>query len=352
MVRVYKLSKVPSTADYVAGLTAIQLRISDTQLRLLQAQYHAPDRKVTATRLSELAGIKGGRPVVNSLYGRLGHLFCDATGFDASKHIDDKYRWWSIWSIGYAIRNNFIWEMHPEVAEALELLGWVTKDNHFVDQFQPSNAIYDSIFNELIYERDGRNPPNSHRLAQFKRGWLNATSQNKKYRDQTLNKRLTWNNLGYRLGTKLSYLDDVYIEEIYNFFAEKYIRDKNEIDLDVVNKEEIFLPEEVNTSEIFREGAVRQISINAYERDPNARQRCILHYGTSCFICGFNFGKVFGELGEGFIHVHHLQPLSQIGEEYEVDPIKDLRPVCPNCHAMIHRQFPPLSIDEIKSLIS
>ncbi|MDD1415338.1 hypothetical protein MEN41_12065 [Dolichospermum sp. ST_con] len=129
MVRVYKLSKVPSTADYVAGLTAIQLRISDTQLRLLKAQYHAPDRKVTATRLSELTGIKGGYRGVNPLYGGLGRLFCDATGFDASKHIDNKNRWWSIWSIGHAIRNNFIWEMHPEVAEALELLGWVTKDN-------------------------------------------------------------------------------------------------------------------------------------------------------------------------------------------------------------------------------
>ena len=45
-------------------------------------------------------------------------------------------------------------------------------------------------------------------------------------------------------------------------------------------QEEVFLPEEVNTSEIFREGAVRQVSINAYERDPKARQRCILYYGT------------------------------------------------------------------------
>lgn len=101
-------------------------------------------------------------------------------------------------------------------------MGWVTKDDHFVDQSQPSNALYESIFNELMYERDGRNPPNYHRFAQFKRGWLNATSKNPKYRDQTFNKYLTWNNLGYRLGTKLSYLDDVYIEEIYNFFAEKY----------------------------------------------------------------------------------------------------------------------------------
>ena len=67
---------------------------------------------------------------------------------------------------------------------------------------------------------------------------------------------------------------------------------------------------------------------------------------------GFNFGKVFGELGEGFIHIHHLRPLSEIGEEYKVNPVEDLRPVCPNCHAMIHRRSPPLSIEEVKMLFT
>ena len=71
----------------------------------------------------------------------------------------------------------------------------------------------------------------------------------------------------------------------------------------------------------------------------------------SCSVCNFNFGQVFGKLGEGFIHVHHLRPISEIGEEYVVDPIEDLRPVCPNCHAMIHRRSPPLSIQEIKNLL-
>jgi 5-methylcytosine-specific restriction protein A len=57
-------------------------------------------------------------------------------------------------------------------------------------------------------------------------------------------------------------------------------------------------------------------------------------------------------LGEGFIHVHHLKPLAQIGEQYELDPINDLRPVCPNCHAMLHRASPALSIDALRALIS
>lgn len=131
MVRVYKLSKVPSTAEYIVGLTTIQSRMNKIQLQLLQEQYHAPQRTVTATQLAELTGIS--YRVVNSQYGRLGHLFCDAIGFDPSKYIDDKYWWWSVWSIGYETRDQgYLWEMHQEVALALELLGWtVPTDSQF-----------------------------------------------------------------------------------------------------------------------------------------------------------------------------------------------------------------------------
>ena len=112
-----------------------------------------------------------------------------------------------------------------------------------------------------------------------------------------------------------------------------------------------YFPDEVDSVQTFREGAVRQVSVNAYEREPKARQKCIDYYGSSCSICGFDFGRAFGQLGKGFIHVHHLKPLSEIAEEYEIDPIKDLRPVCPNCHAMIHRSSPPLSLEQIKMLL-
>ncbi|MEG3897838.1 MULTISPECIES: HNH endonuclease [unclassified Microcoleus] len=112
-----------------------------------------------------------------------------------------------------------------------------------------------------------------------------------------------------------------------------------------------FFPDEVDLVQTFREGAVRQVSVNAYEREPKARQKCIDYYGSSCYICDFDFGKTFGQPGKGFIHVHHLKPLSEIAEEYEIDPIKDLRPVCPNCHAMIHRSSPPLSLEQIKMLL-
>jgi 5-methylcytosine-specific restriction protein A len=102
---------------------------------------------------------------------------------------------------------------------------------------------------------------------------------------------------------------------------------------------------------VYKEGTSAWVSGYRYERDPRAREACIRHYGASCAVCGFDFGAAYGEIGEGFIHVHHRQPLADSEEEYDVDPVADLRPVCPNCHAMLHRQSPPLTISELKARI-
>lgn len=113
----------------------------------------------------------------------------------------------------------------------------------------------------------------------------------------------------------------------------------------------ILLPEEIGATAEFKEGAVVRVTVNVYERNAGARNACIAKYGSDCCICGFNFEATFGDIGIGFIHVHHLKPLSEIDGEYSVDPIADLRPVCPNCHAMLHRRVPPYSIHEIQSLL-
>ncbi|WP_321941654.1 HNH endonuclease [Paraburkholderia tropica] len=102
----------------------------------------------------------------------------------------------------------------------------------------------------------------------------------------------------------------------------------------------------------FFEGATRQVLVNQYERDPHARSACIRHWGTACYVCAFDFLKAYGDIGRGFIHVHHLTDIASIGTEYKVDPHADLRPVCPNCHAMLHTQRPAIDIDELKSLLA
>lgn len=108
-------------------------------------------------------------------------------------------------------------------------------------------------------------------------------------------------------------------------------------------------PEEIRGN--FYEGATASTQVTIYERSSEARRACIAHYGCRCFACGFSFEDFYGSLGRNFIHVHHLIPISSIGEEYRIDPIKDLRPLCPNCHAMIHRRVPHITIEELKDTI-
>lgn len=109
-------------------------------------------------------------------------------------------------------------------------------------------------------------------------------------------------------------------------------------------------PDQV-TDENYYEGAVKTVTVNAVERNPQARAACIAHYGSVCQVCEMDFAQRYGDIGLGFIHVHHLTEISSIGKEYRVDPVKDLRPLCPNCHAMIHRTRPAMSLDALKALL-
>jgi 5-methylcytosine-specific restriction protein A len=96
------------------------------------------------------------------------------------------------------------------------------------------------------------------------------------------------------------------------------------------------------------EGSRFRVEVNIYERNREARNKCVSHYGAHCSVCNFDFESAYGDIGKGFIHVHHLVPLSKVTKSYIVDPVRDLRPVCPNCHAMIHRRNPAFSISELK----
>ena len=102
----------------------------------------------------------------------------------------------------------------------------------------------------------------------------------------------------------------------------------------------------------YPEGLKKTITVNAYERSQEARDECVAHHGTRCHVCKMSFDEVYGKIGQGFIHVHHLKQIARIGREYQVDPVNDLRPVCPNCHAMLHRNRDvPLSIEELKAML-
>ena len=110
-----------------------------------------------------------------------------------------------------------------------------------------------------------------------------------------------------------------------------------------------FLPEEYETG-IF-EGAKKEVIVNKYERSSIARKKCIEFHGKDCMICGFNFESTYGEIGKDFIHVHHIVPIHKIDCEYTVNYKEDLIPVCPNCHAMLHRNKDFLSMENLKKIL-
>ncbi len=100
------------------------------------------------------------------------------------------------------------------------------------------------------------------------------------------------------------------------------------------------------------EGAARQLTLTRYERNEEARIHCIEHYGAKCQACGLVYEAKYGPLGADLIHVHHLTPLSAIGESYEVNPVRDLIPLCATCHHVVHRRNPPYSVEELRAAIA
>lgn len=115
---------------------------------------------------------------------------------------------------------------------------------------------------------------------------------------------------------------------------------------------EIF-PEMLNSEIVEFEGIKKQILVNKYERSSIARKKSIEYHGLNCKVCGIKFSEKYGEIGNEFIHIHHLTPLHKIGIEYKIDYKNDLVPVCPNCHSMLHRKIRGIepTIDELRDML-
>lgn len=109
--------------------------------------------------------------------------------------------------------------------------------------------------------------------------------------------------------------------------------------------------QELHEHETYPEGAKRTIVVNSYERSAKARAECLRHHGYTCHVCEMAFAKRYGEIGLNFIHVHHLNPIAAQKKRYKIQPTKDLVPVCPNCHAMMHRCNPPLTVKQLRKIV-
>jgi len=222
-------------------------------------------------------------------------------------------------------------------------------------------------FLRLAYERDDRKSPDNLRRGQFRAGWFGTVSE------ETLKQKLTWHNLGYRMGQHFGPQSDEKINKVFQALADDYLSGAVRPAKRAVSKaaeksdpprqrgarrkpanwsRTNYSPDEIDEKSDLPEGAKLQATVNRYERNPEARKQCINHYGAKCCICGFSFGDTYGS-DKDFIHVHHVKPLSEIGTRYTVDPIEDLHPVCPNCHAVIHiRQGEPaFKIKEVEAFL-
>ncbi|MGW0245497.1 HNH endonuclease [Nocardia goodfellowii] len=111
-------------------------------------------------------------------------------------------------------------------------------------------------------------------------------------------------------------------------------------------------PAEMLTAAV--EGRAIQRRSRVYERDPKLRKRKIdqsrdLRGNIACEVCEFDFEKIYPEIGEGFVHVHHAVPLHTTGRVRTT--LNDLALLCANCHQMIHRPTKWLTVAELRAIV-
>lgn len=162
----------------------------------------------------------------------------------------------------------------------------------------------------------------------FERG----SSRGKKYE--------TLNNVFLQIAEK-SALDLWCLDGIWHVINEKSKSDTRLAFLEMEEEEKAYL-----------EGRRSKYTGVRVERNAVAREQCLKTKGYDCVVCGFNFFEFYGELGIGYIHVHHVTDLALSESERSVNPAKDLVPVCPNCHAMLHKgAMPARSVENLKKMI-
>jgi hypothetical protein len=367
-----------SEKQYLSAFKRLGSKISEDQRRMLTAHAGARGLLLNVEQLA-IAARHGDSSFTYSQYGRLGHL--------VARTIDSRHRQY-IWTRVLAAdsRNpdsNIVqWRMHAEVERAVKALKWDRpRKRHYDGRSRPLHVLIAAkddlqLLKDLSQEGGETSWPApkiarmGDRVGFFRSGvaivatgvitkapWKGSGFGKSEYRWRvkvggirilTKPVRLTtlrgrfggWSWLKYPRGTTT--VPEGVAEPLRDILIGRR-RARNNAGA--------ALPEEAETQEAGYEGAVRRVRINAYERDARARKRCIDHYGYTCVICGFDFESEYGVEGNGIIHVHHVVPLSEVGRRYRVHAIKDLRPVCPNCHAMIHSRKKAYRPEEVRAML-
>lgn len=366
--------------------------MNDGQRRIIRAWLDAPDKTVTASYLAKTAGYKTHGGACQS-YGRLASSVCDYLNVHRDIRVDILARCHRV-----ATSDKVQLTLHPAVVSALSNLGWSRVDppRFFTTYWQAASVeqrnsqFFDGTGgneyrkkgvcpNDLLYLftiKDGT----AFFVARMKVGSVVNRPQAVAQFGRHLWRASDWCIAAAGTATKLIYDRPVPTEiaKRLRFKTEQgesklafSKRDPGKLNGQTLRSVRELTPQSAHlldtllgTSsppamtqdetlpDVFTEGATRQVLADVYERDALARRSCIEHHGCKCSVCGFDFEATYGVLGCGFIHVHHLRPLSEIRTEHSVDPIGDLRPVCPNCHAMLHMQEPPMAPEALKAAIA
>lgn len=363
--------------QFMYALRKIDIYNQPIYLDLLTAQYSAPSKSRTASQLAKDLGVKT-YTTINLRYGELGRKIAEALDIPSPANRNGENRWWLILSEGKKIGKGFSWIMRGELAEALERLSLVENDgtrtyyyptsateDDFVKAFSAKGLLTESELLQLIthYRCVGhRATPTDLAMIMGEPSYQTISQRN-----VSMAKKLSgflgiepplredgskrwWafltiarpNGSHWELELKPDVVSAIEQTGLNSIFADDYA------DHGGFNDPHTEIPH--------IEGAVKRIHVNAYERDPQARIACIRnfiqkHGGLFCSICKFDFEKQYGPLGKGYIHIHHITPLSSIRKDYAVDPVNDLVPVCPNCHAMLHRGNDVMSVESLKSIV-
>lgn len=357
--------------DYIRALRQLerQQSVEPEALHLLALQIQAPRGRINATELAEQAGLSVER--INRLYGRLGKTLGNILTGESPEQM---VRGWPFLSHGDYEQGRFFWTLHPALARAIQALEWCGEDQQpqFLAALQELGRTRKLTaprrqMLQLHYEAPDHDLTAGELGLQM--GWTFSGEMG-----AMSSANLHYGGLGRLFAPFLGPCPVTYdgtdkpmtVAYLVTFWHDgrnwhwimrrglrqalehlKLVQAVPQLkNLEALPNNDI---DEVLPEVRYREGAVRTVQVNAYERDRAARRACLEHHGVLCQVCRVDLTHVYGQMAAGFIHVHHVRPLSEIGEEYEVDPRTDLLPVCPNCHAMLHLFRPPLSVAELQT---
>lgn len=331
-----------------------EIKLKKSELLILDVLYMSENRKATGLELQKKLN-KPHNGGINLTFASIARKVAKITGkYPTSTRKDGKYRWWSLLAIGEERKDGlFTWQLRPEFIDALEQENTLSYGSEKATKMFSLEKVFPVIEQaireiNLIYEWATRDMIVDYLLKNADFSQLIDTKTNK---DElwVFGNMVDWFSASF---TRNNELISAYKKEIERKKLDsKSVNGKNRKVWAYRVSAFRSTEEVVGLCNVFFEGNVSRVIVNRYERDARARQKCIDHYGLDCKACDMNFELFYGDLGKGFIHVHHKKELNSISHEYEVNPIEDLVPVCPNCHAMLHKRKPAFTIEELRKLL-